>query len=212
MKTYTKIIAAVAAGLACTAMTSKATLTTVPNTGADIVVGSAVTTGLGTQLANNLGLGYSIGGAADTGTLQSLVYASDSQAGHLSGYAFEYVVSVAVGDIAHLDLNGFNLSSVAVGIVSGATPVSVDLGANGVLDLTWSPTLGLSGPASVTFIVDTTATQFGNSLSGVSDSAPPGSVGIFAPVPEPTTVAAGALMLLPFGLGALRSLRKDRIA
>jgi len=31
-----------------------------------------------------------------------------------------------------------------------------------------------------------------------------------APIPEPTTIAAGALMLLPLGIGAMRSLRKDR--
>ncbi|HUZ07346.1 MAG TPA: hypothetical protein VMV89_07640, partial [Candidatus Paceibacterota bacterium] len=32
------------------------------------------------------------------------------------------------------------------------------------------------------------------------------------PVPEASTVMAGALMLLPFGIGAIRSLRKERIA
>lgn len=31
-------------------------------------------------------------------------------------------------------------------------------------------------------------------------------------VPEPTTVLAGALMLLPLGVGAFRAIRKDRIA
>jgi hypothetical protein len=33
-----------------------------------------------------------------------------------------------------------------------------------------------------------------------------------APVPEPTTVFAGAMLLLPLGLGAVRSLRKNRNA
>ncbi len=32
------------------------------------------------------------------------------------------------------------------------------------------------------------------------------------PVPEPTTMLAGALMLLPLGVGAIRSLRKERAA
>ena len=32
-----------------------------------------------------------------------------------------------------------------------------------------------------------------------------------APVPEASTVMAGALMLLPFGIGAVRSLRKERV-
>jgi len=31
-----------------------------------------------------------------------------------------------------------------------------------------------------------------------------------SPVPEPSTIVAGALLLLPFGAGAIRSLRKDR--
>lgn len=33
-----------------------------------------------------------------------------------------------------------------------------------------------------------------------------------APVPEPTTMFAGAMLLLPLGLGAVRSLRKNRNA
>ena len=32
------------------------------------------------------------------------------------------------------------------------------------------------------------------------------------PVPEASTIMAGALMLLPFGIGAIRSLRKERIS
>jgi hypothetical protein len=38
------------------------------------------------------------------------------------------------------------------------------------------------------------------------------SMSTVAPVPEPTTFIAGAAMLLPFGVGAFRSLRKDRKA
>jgi hypothetical protein len=34
----------------------------------------------------------------------------------------------------------------------------------------------------------------------------------FSPIPEPTTMIAGALLLLPFGASALRSLRKNRAA
>lgn len=33
-----------------------------------------------------------------------------------------------------------------------------------------------------------------------------------APVPEASTIAAGALMLLPLGLGAFRALRRERVA
>jgi len=43
-------------------------------------------------------------------------------------------------------------------------------------------------------------------------AAGPGAnpVPVPAPVPEASTVMAGALMLLPFGIGAIRSLRKER--
>jgi hypothetical protein len=51
-------------------------------------------------------------------------------------------------------------------------------------------TLGFSGSAGESFSLDTVA----------------------APVPEPTTIVAGASMLLPFGLGAFRVLRKNRKA
>jgi len=63
---------------------------------------------------------------------------------------------------------------------------------------------------------------FGPALGGASgnDGAPsvawsaanPGGNPVAVPVPEPSTVVAGALMLLPFGIGAIRSLRKDRTA
>jgi len=44
-----------------------------------------------------------------------------------------------------------------------------------------------------------------------SSASPNGTpVPVPAPVPEASTVMAGALMLLPFGIGAIRSLRKER--
>jgi len=36
--------------------------------------------------------------------------------------------------------------------------------------------------------------------------------GTFTPVPEPTTVVAGAMLLLPFGMSTLRMFRKSRMA
>jgi len=45
---------------------------------------------------------------------------------------------------------------------------------------------------------------YGAALDNVSLEAVP------APIPEPSTVVAGAMMLLPFGVGAFRSLRKER--
>jgi hypothetical protein len=45
--------------------------------------------------------------------------------------------------------------------------------------------------------------------NGAKWSSPPL---VAAPVPEPATVVAGALMLLPLGVGAFRALRKERLA
>jgi len=62
--------------------------------------------------------------------------------------------------------------------------------------------------------------NYGPTLGGASgnDGAPsvswsatnPGGTLVAVPVPEASTVVAGALMLLPFGIGAVRSLRKER--
>jgi hypothetical protein len=49
---------------------------------------------------------------------------------------------------------------------------------------------------------------FGTSPDAVLAAQPPTPPS----VPEPTTVFAGAMLLLPFGIGAIRALRKDRQA
>lgn len=56
--------------------------------------------------------------------------------------------------------------------------------------------------------------------AGANDSNPPapwstliaGGSPVVAPVPEPTTVIAGALLLLPFGLSTIRFMRNSRTA
>jgi len=74
----------------------------------------------------------------------------------------------------------------------------------GIPDVFWIPT-GLPQPDenSATAL----GTLFGDWVytSTISDNQT-------APVPEPTTVFAGAMLLLPLGLGAVRSLRKSRNA
>jgi hypothetical protein len=80
-------------------------------------------------------------------------------------------------------------------------------------------TLGIAAP-----LTDTVSftSAYGPTFGGASgnDGAPSVSwssaspngtpVPVPAPVPEASTVMAGALMLLPFGIGAIRSLRKER--
>jgi hypothetical protein len=50
-------------------------------------------------------------------------------------------------------------------------------------------------------------TQAGSVIDGHS-----ANVSILAPVPEPTTMVAGALLLLPFGASTIRILRRNRTA
>jgi hypothetical protein len=62
------------------------------------------------------------------------------------------------------------------------------------------------GPtAGVASANDHTAGGSWNDAAGVVGGTP-----VPVPVPEASTVMAGALMLLPFGIGAIRSLRKER--
>jgi hypothetical protein len=49
-----------------------------------------------------------------------------------------------------------------------------------------------------------------NQLSNLSSPLETSFAGSIAAVPEPTTIIAGAMMLLPFGASTLRSLRKNR--
>jgi hypothetical protein len=209
MKTYTKIIAAVAAGLACTAATSQAALTSLtPGTGATI---STATLAGGVLFATTGPLAYSFGGGLDTGTVTTSVYTGVT-ANTLGGLTFVYTIAVTAGDISAIGLNTFNLPSVLVGDLTGQTdPSDTSSYAGGTVNFNWLTAL-VAGTSPSTVIVGTSAPADEVGVGDLLDTHPGGSVSILAPVPEPTTVAAGALMLLPFGVGALRSLRKDRIA
>ena len=213
MKNYKTIIAVVAAGLACSAVTSRATLTGISSPGGSVSSVPASTPTFGTLLADTGALGYSFGSGADTGTVETKVYASDTESGALSGYAFVYTVTVTKGDLAIFSPNGFGgLTSIAVGSISGAVPMVMDWDeGNGVVDVIFKDSAGGTPlTTTATVIVDTSATAYSPNLASLSDNAPPGAMSILAPVPEPTTFVAGALMLLPLGIGAVRSLRKER--
>lgn len=59
-----------------------------------------------------------------------------------------------------------------------------------------------AGASTVLQFADLGGTGYGSALDNVS----------VTPVPEPTTVLAGALLLLPFGVSGLRILRKNRVS
>jgi len=209
MKNYKTIIAMVAAGLVCTAATSNATLTTITAGGAAATPPPSDTSLFsGSPLATTT-QNYSFGGGIDTGTIESLVYASGS-GNTLGGYSFEYIVNVTSGDLSALNLNGFNVSTVLVGKEAGTDPISIGLALNGVINVSFGTSAPLLAGQTSTFLIDTGVKTYGGDNVGLQDNYPDGGAAILAPVPEPSTVVAGALMLLPFGIGAIRSLRKER--
>jgi hypothetical protein len=69
------------------------------------------------------------------------------------------------------------------------------------------------GAEVVNGILDSTSVGTWTSLGDGWDKASDVNVQVFGtPVPEPTTMIAGALLLLPFGASTLRILRKGRAA
>ena len=115
-----------------------------------------------------------------------------------------YVDSVLSGSLAYYGLGSTTGTYFAAG--SDSSSVEWLFGVSGQPTLETVAYTSLLGPTA------------GSGSLNDHNSGPwgdnPGTVGatpIPVPVPEASTVVAGALMLLPFGIGAIRSLRKERI-
>jgi hypothetical protein len=100
--------------------------------------------------------------------------------------------------------NTFSLIGTATVLPDQNLTLSGTTTGSGAPDVTWKPTVytALEGENQAAYI-DVTS---GNSITIYGDWVPE------AAVPEPTTIIAGASMLLPFGASALRMLRKRRTA
>jgi len=220
MKTYTKIIAIVAAGIACTALTSQASVV--------LTIGS-----------NGNGIQFGGGGNGTFSFLGTFNVSGDpSLTGSFTGSPFTFSSPVAAsgGLVSTVSpLGGLTISDGVktltatvnwVELFSNASGQSGTFNDQGVLNLS-----NIVYTGSDANLVSLASTGFGGAV--LSFSFAPGngqtltalygasqnslitdsySGQLSAGVPEPTTIAAGAMMLLPFGLGALRSLRKDRIS
>jgi len=207
MKTYNKVIAMVAAGLTCSAITSEASLVTIspPVSSLSIASTSYTVGGTATQVGQ-LVAPYNSGGG-DIGSLTSTVYSGDAN-NTLGGLTFVFTETLTSGLFQELSLGGFS-GTIAVGLLSGAIAGDSVTFSGGVLHFNLDS--DVTAPTTLQFVVDTSSPIFGNAFGSVQDGES-ANVPNLAPVPEPATVAAGALMLLPFGIGALLSLRKDRVA
>ena len=213
MKNYKTVIAAVVTGFACTAVTSQASFTPVsPGTSVAIPGGGDFNTPGSGDLLTTLQSSYSFG--SNTGTLTTDIYKFNSAdlppLPINGGYVFIYTLIVKTGSFTGLTLGGF-AGPVSVNNVVGTASDSVSANYNtlGGITFTWSA----SQSSTNKVVVDTSSTGWAGGLATITNSTTgfigSGTASSLAPaIPEPSTVVAGALLLLPFGIGAIRSLRK----
>jgi hypothetical protein len=233
MKSYKTIISAAAAGLALAAVSGNAQVLNLQSDGTIPAGGTLVNQELvGVSPSGNVG--------ANNGTISTwVVNDPDVDA---SGLIFIYQVkNEGVDGIDQVEVTGFTASEILTGtgdynslsgtgaLTFGSTP-TVGTGGN----TTAFATLNFVAPNALNFdtatipgtftsedlgvggisdylVVFTDVTSFQESYGQTQDSFT-GQGNILAPVPEANTIAAGALMLLPLGIGAVRALRKERTA
>jgi len=137
-----------------------------------------------------------------SGTLLSQVFNGNG------GLAFVYTLTRTgvIDPIEHLTVGGFGgQNSLLVGNVTGGGAIAATTTDRTIASVVSFDGL-LLGANSWEVVIQTTATQWGNATAGVIDS---GGITVNAlSVPEPTTMVAGAMLLLPFGMSTLRILRR----
>ena len=183
----------------------------------------------GAVIASLVGVPYANG--ALSGTVDSFVVSGDpSNPVLLGGLSFYYVIhNSGASEVSRFAVNGFNGVDVAPGVdvkvipVLGGTSPNVATRSLGLGDLGRTvgfnftpPPIGYgnlpgSGGLSYTMVVHTSALKYASSLASIVDGGASANVSVLA-VPEPTTMIAGAMLLLPFGASTLRILRRNRMA
>jgi len=222
------LIPTTAAGLVLCASTAFGSLATVNNGAGDIslsgdVDANADATGGGSPLASTAATAYTYDGGADTGTLASYVYGVGvDSANTLGGLTFVYVLTVNANpglllgelQIGSTSSQSYWGSTVEMGYGTGTAvaPATGSLNLDSILNFKWSPESTTAG--TYYLVVGTAIKTYELSTSTVQDGGASPNITILAPaaVPEASTVMAGALMLLPLGIGAVRALRKERTA
>ena len=224
VKNVAKVFLPAAAGCLMLCATPAFGALTIANTGAGNVgpgfdSSSAATGGAG-YLATSGPQNYSFDGGADTGTVNSFVYAAGVDPNNtLGGLTFVYVISMNANPSALLgefEVQGAFGSTVMLGYgASTAAPATGSLSLSSIINYSWSTA---SGGGTYYVVVGTSATSYNSSTATVQDGGASGNLTILAPAPMPTpvpeasTVVAGALMLLPLGIGVVRAFRKERTA
>jgi hypothetical protein len=213
MKNYKTVIGAAVAGLTLAAVSSQAQLNLTGGT----IVG---------QLLNQQLTGISPGSNvnANNGSVSTWVIAG--AAADPTGLIFVYQdVNNGLGPIDNAEFTGFPGPDVlsassnlfTLGLAFGAAP---SLSGNFPTPSVFGGTVTFEngnmavGATSDFLAVLTTDQLFTGNFGQIQDgfSAQGNILAPAAPVPEANTMVAGALMLLPLGIGAVRALRKERTA
>jgi hypothetical protein len=229
MKT-TNVTIAAALVLGVSAITSHATLAA--NGGLDVTPGILTGTLSGTLVDSLLNQTLSqvnplpLGG--NDGIISSWVLSGvDPLQGGLGGLTFVYQVenlnsstvkNVTIsgfGSLADVDLEEIASATVTTGSAIGTQSTSDGSFGGDTVTFQNFSTGGVlpSGIPQNTYsyllIVNTTSSQYNLNQGQIQDGFSAAGQ-IYAPVPEPTTVLAAALILLPLGIGTVRALRKER--
>ncbi len=184
---------------------------TVLSVGGAAFPGAETLAGLTDLTGTGLVSSYANGG--NVGTLTSWVYSGNS----LGGLTFVYLVTDTGADpVDTLVLNDYSplAGPVDVGYVAGAGVIP--------FSANWSITgtpinFNFTGPDIVPgghldlLIVTTSATGYAMNTANVDDGVPALATD-YSPVPEPTTVLAGVLLLLPLCVSGYRIVRNRKLA
>jgi len=150
-----------------------------------------------------------------SGTLATTVWSGDAN-NPLSGLTFEYKISVdgnSTDSLQSSTINGWLDSyNMAGALQGGQAPTSVMRPGSpfGKINVNWGGYIKKGQTADLLFYSD--LTSYTGSTATVQDGGSQSGLNTYAPVPEPTTLVAGMLLLLPFGASTLRTLRKNRAA
>ena len=209
-----KLIIGLATTLCCLASTSQAALMfpggfTSPGTvgldGGAVVIAPALPSGF-----------VGVPGANFSGVLTSTVLLEGLGFNPLGGYTFVYHLANAGGSthaLGTLTIN--NWAGAAPGPVlpenTGAGTAATSADWNGdVIGFDWQGAGILPGSFGEV-VIRTSLKSWSFTTASVIDGDTASGIATYA-VPEPTTVLAGALLLLPFGASTIRFLRKSRTA
>jgi len=169
---------------------------------------AGATTTLGSLGSAVIGASQTISGMNSgvwTANFSAQAYYNSGSSGPLT---FVYTITQLTGDPGN-PLTGFNISSflgvgpIYVGSIGAVAGLSVYSASGNTLDFGFT---GLGNGNSATIVVQTASSVWGYGPGTISDSQ---SVNFQSlSVPEPTTMIAGAMLLLPFGASTLRMLRR----